>query len=522
LVFIEGSGIRAVKILALFLSISVGLGFSANAQAAFERGDSLERFATAGLDLEYDVIIDAPMTHKITVKAAIKNIELDEINVEKRVFPDDLKPPVKILKIRDKEGNALSYLKTYEYDRVILKINVPYAVSQIIMDYEVDLGDPSPSDGYSVFYYLGDDFGIVPAEMLFLQIIPDSVSINSLKVVFDLPVGWDAISRLENTGDFYTSDVSSEVRGRLYDGFYIAGPIALGDFEKYENVFGETNAIYAIKGYDNIVKSAVKESFFKLFQYYHAILGAVPPLNVEPPYKYMHVSVPKANGLQVWNQGHAHGEYRNIQVEDLIDFYSDLAHVTVHEWIPLFFNFPWPSEPFTEYYAYRGLSNTGVLTADQAEDWLVKRYIWYYDQTTPQERNTISVRDADDNKFSQRIRHSILYRKGALLFYVLNSEVEKYTGGKSNIDDVMRLLWDKVLKGHDTGHHEDDGPLIEAINSITGHDFREFFEVFFYKPTALPMRIDEGRVKIVESELPRLNPLNPTAMPCIPLLLLGD
>lgn len=500
-----------MKRFALFLSIAVGIMFSENAQ-----------IAAAGFDLEYEVIIDSPMTHKITVRTAIKNIYLDEIYIERRVFPDDLKPSNNILNLIDNEGNSVSYSKTYEYDREILQISVPSTVSQIIIDYEVDLGDPSPGDGSSVFYYLGDDFGVMPSEMLFLQIVPHEVSINSLKVVFNVPEGWDTISRLENTGDFYTSDVSSEVRGRLYDGFYIAGPIAFGDFDKYENVFGNTKVIYAIRGYDDSVKTAIMESFFKLFQYDHATLGAVPSLKVDPPYKYIHLSVPEADGLQVWMQGHGHGDYRNIQVEDLIDFYSDLAHVTVHEWIPLFFNFPWPSEPCTEYYAYRGLSNTGVLNPDEAENWLVKRYNWYYDQTTPQERNTISVRDAHDTKYSQRIRHSILYRKGALLFYVLNSEVEKYSRGKANIDNVMNLLWDKVLKDQDTGHHQDDEPLIEAINTVTGYDFRNFFEVFFYKPTALPMRIDEGRVKIIESELPRLRPLHSIAMPYIPFLLFED
>jgi hypothetical protein len=453
------------------------------------------------IDLNYVVTIDDPATQKIFIRIVIDNIYQESVRFERFVFPNDFKPLSKIITLKDEKGHNLSYTIIHEYDRELLTINIPSNVSSITLNYEIDFKYPSPGDNSSLYYHLGNEFGIMPSEAFFFQIFPHFLDINSLKVRFDLPESWNVISRLKNEADYYTADVSSEVRRRIYDGFYISGPIAFGNFDTFVNTYGNVDVTYAIMGYENPIKTVVKESFFKLFNYYLNSLGELPPIAVNPPYRYLHISVPKVNGLPVMMSGHGHGDYRSIDIEDMEDFFSDLAHVTVHNWIPQFYNFPWPTEPFTEYYAYRGLKDTGVLTTEQADNWLVKRYNWYYEQTTPQERNTISVRDADNFELDPRVHYSILYRKGSLLVYVLNEKLKSFTAGQKNLDNAMSFLWDRVLNDQDTGHHLDDGPLKQAINEVTGYDSYQFFEDYFYTPSKLPIKIENGKVKVIESEI---------------------
>ena len=161
----------------------------------------------------------------------------------------------------------------------------------------------------------------------------------------------------------------------------------------------------------------------------------------------------------------------------------------------------WFAEGVTTYYAYVHLLRSGLWSrADFLKNLAVEIrtfemepgrammsaesssfHAWFYDRA-PQMQET--------NFSNTTISY---YNKGALLGMLLDLEIRSRTHGQKSLDDVMRLLYRDFYQapaatnyGPGRGYEEKD--LLEAVNTVTGGDFTEFFEKYVHGIEPLPER----------------------------------
>ena len=63
------------------------------------------------------------------------------------------------------------------------------------------------------------------------------------------------------------------------------------------------------------------------------------------------------------------------------------------------------------------------------------------------------------------------YSKGAVVGFLLDTEIQKLTKGKKSLDDVMRVMYEKFQS---TGYDEDD--FRKVVAKVSGEDLSEFFD----------------------------------------------
>jgi len=106
-------------------------------------------------------------------------------------------------------------------------------------------------------------------------------------------------------------------------------------------------------------------------------------------------------------------------------------------------------------------------------------HAWFYDRA-PQMQET--------NFANSTISY---YNKGALLAMLLDLEIRSRTHGQKSLDDVMRLLYHNFYQapaatnyGPGRGYEEKD--ILDAVNTVTGSNFAEFFEKYVHGTAPLP------------------------------------
>lgn len=79
----------------------------------------------------------------------------------------------------------------------------------------------------------------------------------------------------------------------------------------------------------------------------------------------------------------------------------------------------------------------------------------------------------------------IVYRKGALVAYLLDKEIQAMTGNQNSLDDVVKEIWRRYGKQNGWFDYYD---IIEIINNITGNAIDGFFNkyVFGVGPVSIP------------------------------------
>lgn len=92
----------------------------------------------------------------------------------------------------------------------------------------------------------------------------------------------------------------------------------------------------------------------------------------------------------------------------------------------------------------------------------------------------------------------VTYRKGALVFFLLDALTRKVTDGNKTLDDLMRTLYKNYGGMKGTYSNRD---LIRLLNSMTGFDFGLFFTKYVYGIDRLPLKLMPGDLTVDWSEL---------------------
>ncbi len=79
----------------------------------------------------------------------------------------------------------------------------------------------------------------------------------------------------------------------------------------------------------------------------------------------------------------------------------------------------------------------------------------------------------------------IVYCKGALVAYLLDREIERRTGHRFSLDDIVRAIWAK--HGHRKGLLAYDR-IQTILLQVTGSDFSDFLTAYVFgsDPVILP------------------------------------
>jgi len=167
----------------------------------------------------------------------------------------------------------------------------------------------------------------------------------------------------------------------------------------------------------------------------------------------------------------------------------------------------WFAEGITSYYSYLHLLRTGIWSRQDFLDRLAGEvhdlendpgralvsaesssfHAWFYDRS-PQMQET--------NFANTTISY---YNKGALLGLLLDLEIRSRTNGQQSLDDVMRWMYQKLyaapaatyyLPGR--GYQERD--ILDALNTVSGSDFGEFFARYVQGTAELPIAEELAKV----------------------------
>lgn len=159
----------------------------------------------------------------------------------------------------------------------------------------------------------------------------------------------------------------------------------------------------------------------------------------------------------------------------------------------------WFAEGVTQYYSYVFLLRSGIWSKEQFLGALATEaktlrddpgrklmsaesssfHAWFYDRA-PQMQET--------NFANATISY---YNKGALLGMLLDLAVRERTGGRKSLDDVMRWMYRRFYEGPPAtyylpgrGYTESD--ILNALNTVSGSDFTDFFNRYVRGTEALP------------------------------------
>jgi len=423
-------------------------------------------------EVDYSVQIGSDK-QKATVKCIFKNIRQKSL--------------VLYLQERSNKPSSISYNSTG--DRPDLKeigdgvwqmdFNTPLMKTATIQ-YEVNLNVLSSMDFTPAYIsYVGDEYGILDGHGLFL--LPQDFHVNGkIRVQLNLPDGLKAITPWEEEAPLsfsanYIQDVTDSV-------------FCIGQFQSVKRNIGEKE-VYAVHcGSKNIGSELERkaDTVTEIFKDYISRFGDFPFK------KYIAIFAERtADGKYV--HGSAHGVGFAGPIDMPLSFTTQfIAHELFHVWNGRVITQKsqyevWFKEGFTQYYGYLTPYRTGLYSKEQFLYYLRSDYKEYLNKyKTGEDIALARVNEGkariEGHEQEESIRSWVMYRKGALVAFLVDDKIRESTNGKKNLDDLMRYMF---LEFHDREYSSDD--ILKALNAITNQDFTDFFSNFVYGRTKLPL-----------------------------------
>ncbi len=162
-----------------------------------------------------------------------------------------------------------------------------------------------------------------------------------------------------------------------------------------------------------------------------------------------------------------------------------IAHEFFHLWngihLRLFGHMNWFKEGFTDYYAYLTLLREGIVSPDDYLRWF-NRAVSAYRQN-PFALNT-PVEDQGELFWSSDQFRDLVYRKGALIAFLMDRQIRTLTEHRSTLDDLMSVLMtdEKILEEGLTHAN-----LLVALEELTGSAWDNFLEDYVNGTEPLPV-----------------------------------
>jgi len=300
-------------------------------------------------------------------------------------------------------------------------------------------------------------------------------------VKYNTPGGWKVFTGLDKKGDrYYASD---------YD-IFIDAPAFIGDFRVLEFETGGAHH-YLVFSKRDISMSApqVISDIQDIVEATKSIFGKLP----YKEYVFLFKVQPQAgNGVEHLNSTRiAVGENDFVSQTSYRQFLATVAHEFFHVWNvkrirpaalgPFDYTREvqtrslWFSEGITSYYGDLLLERAGI---DMPTEFLSRMAVVIDSLEHSPGRRLMSAEDASwnawlrgDNADNNSVSY---YVKGQILGLFLDIEIRARTKNRKNLDDVMRYLMENYA---DKGIGFPEDGVLKALETVSGSDFREFYEI---------------------------------------------
>jgi len=460
---------------AMFLGIGIGVAMSLTG-AFTARGEGLSQ-QSVGVTIDYVLTIADPASGQAATKMTIKNISTPFFEVEEHAY----------------QNFYINILSLYAYDSLGRRLSITYVpnsgstywrrkadvwriacegLSQIVVEYAVKPGLIDPLHGHRS--YIAPDFAVLAGEHVFL--VPRNASIQSVSVAFELPDGWDSYTPWMRQGEVYDPSAPGvDVIENLSSSSF-----ALGQFDVYTHTIGSTQvAVAAYHGLASAARLKLPKRAWQILDYQTAVFGQSVGAY------YLAIFCPPApDGYDIYasewsnSQGYSIRVYQNGTFQGKWDMF---AHQVFHRWNGFAWGirgyYPWFSEGPNVLYEMKTLTE---LRIDGPYGDMAHQLRVYYDTYL----SDYVAQGKDQALASLDLDNFLVYRKGAMVAFLMAKEIFLRTGGEHNFTDFLRVLFDKY--GYYAAPCSEEC-LKAELASLTGTDFTQFFHDYVYGTTTLPM-----------------------------------
>jgi predicted metalloprotease with PDZ domain len=332
--------------------------------------------------------------------------------------------------------------------------------------------------------YIASDYALGVGAFTFL--VPSNFSPDQIEVRFDLPASWTSVSPWEYVEDHYDVASIDELATATF---------GLGNLEVFHRVIWGTNlTIATYRPWGDFAGEQIAEFSFTAFEYVANLFGT------SPRKRYVAVYCPPAKdgkdisgwaessgsqGISVWGGwGLQEGTgwkrpflHRVIHIWNTFPPYAMQAKTTSPDWTN------WFLEGSTDYYAWdKALIHLGVLSNHRVLADFFETYVSQYLGT----RYDVAVAEAYNFVNNPERYFFLMYQKGALICFLLDSLLQRITAEKVSFDDVMRLLYEKFGNMRGVYTNRD----IQSIaQQLSDQDLSVFFNNYVYGKTKLPLML---------------------------------
>ena len=439
--------------------------------------DSLAQEAI-GVGLDYVLTIDDPDSGQATVTLTVSNLTGDTFEVEEHGY-HGLYVYVLELSAYDSNGDTLPVEhspdsgSTYFGQRADVWRIQCQGLSQIAVEYTVQPGlELHRGDEHRG--YIASDFAALAGEYVFL--VPRGSATNSVAVSFSLPSGWISYAPWPRQGDVYDPTIPE---ANVIDSLCVSD-FALGQFDVYTQTIGATEvAVAAYHDWSTDTKEGLAECSWDIFEYQASVFGG--PVGDY----YLAIFCPVASD----DQDIYIGEWSTSQGYS-IRFESDgsywgqwdmFAHQVFHRWNGWAWGMwgyhSWFGEGPNVFYEMKVISELRVDRPYGGMEDELQRYYDTYINDYVGSGNDQALASWDLDTF-------LVYRKGAMVAFLIAKEIYLRTDGAHNFDDFLHHLVDNY--GHYATRCTEEC-LKAELATLTGTDFTQFFDDYVYGTATLPM-----------------------------------
>ncbi|MFC1555919.1 PQQ-binding-like beta-propeller repeat protein [candidate division KSB1 bacterium] len=428
---------------------------------------------SADVPVYYTVTIDDisnKMAHISGIVQLDRLSELDSLTFYLKNFH------VSNLKFIDENGNILDYVnwdenfmnyftvkhKKSREIRIIYDMKMEYIIT--FEEYPLHAGFEdcliNENIGYaSTWYHL----------IMCSQDIWSYTSNQYIDVKFQLVSNWTVISSVENNNGYN--------RYRIHDS-ETGNTIIFGEFKFKEQTFNETDLKLIFHVYNDYVPEIKTDYIYSLVEYVTNWLGAHPNNRINPRTfaPFYNPLLPESKypigmgGYYYLNSFTGFAHY--LMVDFIPDVIPGCEYWFGEGGTGAFYQFalPYASENTSLRHFYQGL-----LTCK-----------WNYENIIFGNSNEVSLHDAEPLIYIDSELYFLLCQnKGTLVMFLIDRLMREMTSGVKNIDDFTKYIFDTYAD--QSTIYFTDSEMLNALNTLTGSDFTDFFNRYVYGTEKLPL-----------------------------------
>ena len=349
--------------------------------------------------------------------------------------------------------------------------------------------------------YLGLKFGTCQAAQLFL--VPANMFFSKIVLRCKLPSEWEVYGPWRREADGLAPDAARAAMMNYgpTSGMkaFLFATIGFGRFVAQSKTIGQTEVeVVCWAGWAQSVREIIWKSSFDIYDYMTTLFGTPAPQQ-----KYMALWTPLTeDGKGITQIEWASSQALNTAPPEYA--FSNYAHRLFHiwnAWDPTGMKSEsnseqWIVEGMNTYYNYKALVELGLLKKGRI---LISEYGWYAREIVGTKFDvalTESFKYGNRSDFDQYIW--LLYRKGALVWYVLDTVIQSVTNDTKSLNHLQKVMYDQY-GGCRSSYSTKD--VQKHLETITGYSFQSLFDNYVYGTTRLPLFLQGEQVLVNHTAL---------------------